>query len=118
MSSSALKSLQTQITSMQAKANSLTLHKSQLDKELTDINKKISTLQHQVSLLTKDFVVSEHALLRHLERTLDLDLKAISDAILNIPNLDHLYSTLGNGTYKHPSGLQLVIKDKVIITCK
>ena len=80
MTSSTLKSLQTQVLSLQAKANSLTTHKSQLDKELSDISKKI--------------------------------------AILNIPNLDTLYNTLGNGTYKHSSGLSLVIKDKVIITCK
>lgn len=118
MTSSTLKSLQTQISSLQAKANSLTTHKSQLDKELSDINKKISILNNQLSLLTKDFVVSEHALLRFLERTLDLDLKAISTSILAVPNLDATYNTLGNGTYKHPSGLSLVIKDKVIITCK
>lgn len=117
MNSSQLKGLQTKIDTLTIKSNNLKQQQSQISKELADTNETLSKLKHQVELLTKDFVVSEHAILRYLQKTLDLDLDAISKAILAIPNLETTYATLGNAKYKHPSGLTLVIKDKVVITC-
>ena len=115
---STLKALQTKLDTLVAKAQTLTTHKSQLDRELTSIQSEVATISKQLKHLTKSFVVSEHALLRFYERTLGLDHKATADAILSIPNLDSIYSTIGDGQYKHPSGLTLVIKDKIIVTCK
>lgn len=60
-------------------------------------------------------IVSEHAILRYLERTMGLDIKAIEKEILTDETLKQ-YRTLGNGKYPVENGCKAVIKDNVVIT--
>ena len=60
-------------------------------------------------------IVSEHAVLRYLERTMELDLKAVENEILSEEVVSQ-YKTLGNGKYPVSNGCKAVIKDNVVLT--
>lgn len=60
-------------------------------------------------------IVSEHAVLRYLERTMELDLKAVENEILTEETVSQ-YRTLGNGKYPVSNGCKAVIKDNVVLT--
>ena len=76
-------------------------------------------IRHSLSRLSQSPVVTEHAILRYLERVKDIDIKSIEQEMLNemtIPDLNKF----GIGAAKIPianqKGYRFVVKDKTIIT--
>lgn len=99
-----------------------------LDVEIVDIHRFMAEYQRiynakkkeRVSLIEKieemkkgDLKVSEHAILRYIERVLGIDLKEIEKNILNcVPDSQEV---LGNGTY--PCGeYKVVVKENTVVT--
>jgi len=60
-------------------------------------------------------VVSEHALLRYLERKYNLDLEDIKREILTNDNVI-MIKNMGNGKYPISDGLKAVVKNNTVIT--
>lgn len=84
---------------------------SQMDSNIKDLEEKIKSLEQP-----KEITVTEHALIRFFERALGFDMDDIKDKIVE-DNLKQLVEQLGDsGKYPHSCGVQLVLKDKMIVT--
>ena len=79
-------------------------------KSLEKINKEISTIKKNSKL-----ILSEHAMLRYLERSIKINLKDIEAEIIT-DNLRTQYKVLGNGKYPIGNGCKAVIRDNVVLT--
>ena len=88
-----------------------------LQESINKIGQKQNAIKKQIENLTKDFTVSEHALLRYIEKTYNINLNDISNNILKNESLEK-YDLFGNGEYPIAKGMKAVIKDKVIVTIK
>lgn len=82
-----------------------------------DLESMEATLVHQLEeLKPKAIKVSDHAVLRYLERQAGIDVQAIKQAILDDPKLPGFIETLG-GSGKFPvNGFQVVMKDYTVVT--
>lgn len=83
------------------------------------INEKRKKIQRLIGLINdvkKDFVVSEHAILRYAERVQGLDVSKIREILLP-GSVKTQAETLGNGQYPIGDGVVVKIRDKVVITC-
>lgn len=87
-------------------------------RELTRKQAELAKLELQLSQLTdKEPIVSEHALLRYIERYLGADLEAIRERILT-PELTERINSFPNGRFEIGGGFVAVVRDKVITTIK
>lgn len=114
-----LKGLQTQLAKMEAKIEGLKTEISSAQKELNLLQKEKKSLQERIRHLSGDgkLIVSEHAILRWLERKHGVDLKGIEREILNDEVLRITDTLGGNGEF--PNGdMVLIIKQNVVITVK
>jgi len=59
--------------------------------------------------------VTEHAIVRYLERVLEMDMEGIRNQILTQPILDNV-KQLGNGIYPNEHGFKVVVRDNTIVS--
>jgi hypothetical protein len=111
------KELQTQITKLDSEITAIRNELSLRNQELKLKQSYIKNLRDKLALSKKGATkVSEHAILRYLERVRGISTTSIQDEILT-PEVKKMVETLGNGTY--PNGdFQVVIKDNVVVTVK
>lgn len=98
------------------KKSEIANHQKELDllfKQQTDIKKKIESLSN-----VKKPVVSEHAILRYLERVENLDVERVRAEILNESVMKFVNQFGGNGTFPHEKGFQIVMKNNMVVTIK
>jgi hypothetical protein len=100
-----------------------------IKKKIKDLESLISTDRAMLKKLDKDInkltaskidkppVVTEHAMLRYVERLYNVDLKTIETAILTDVLLEG-YSSMGRANGKYPvcEGLIAVVKDNTVVT--
>lgn len=67
------------------------------------------------SLATVEVVVSEHAMLRYMERVMGFDLEIIRSAILSPDNL-LMIKKLGSGRFPLSGGGRMVVRDKTVVS--
>ena len=72
-------------------------------------------LQEISDLAEKDVIVSEHAILRFLERKFSLDIEDIKKDIFS-DSIKIQHQALGNGQYPITDGLKAVIKNNTVVT--
>lgn len=61
-------------------------------------------------------IVSEHAIIRYIERVLGISIDEISQKILG-NEIEKQIETLGNGTYPiNDNEFKIVVKDNVVVT--
>lgn len=77
-------------------------------------NELVSIEQRIVPLSMTEPVVSEHALLRYIERVMGLDLDAIRQQILNDKNRAAI-AFAGNCRIKS-GGVELIVKDRTVVS--
>ena len=114
--STTLKSLQTQLSQSESELKVL-LEKQKISaKEYSEALKKNKKLKETIEKFKQgQLIVSEHAILRYLERIKGIDIEEIKNAILT-ENLKNMVSTLGiSGTYP-VEDFRVKLKDGVIIT--
>ncbi|MFA9414671.1 hypothetical protein ACERC8_08770 [Streptococcus sp. E29BA] len=100
------------ISGLEVQQNETKKELSTLKQELNSVNQKISALKHQSEL-----IMSEHAILRYVERVLKIDLDSLVTSIVEDSDLLLQIETLGNGTYPMKNGdYKVVVKNNVIIT--
>lgn len=82
----------------------------QKEKYLAGINKQIKEINSK-----SDLIISEHAIIRYLERVLDIDINKLESEL--IPDkVRKQIAILGNGTYSIGDSHKIVVKDNTIIT--
>ena len=115
---SEMKALKKRINDAEAEADVLASSIRESQRELSRKQTVIRELQQRLDQLTpKEIVVSDHAVLRYIERCGYVDLDAIRESIKTAP-LVNAINTLGNGKFPlhDENGLRAVVKDKVIVT--
>jgi len=96
---------------LHAEAAILLEKEKQLDSLKRILSSEIKTLQDK----NKTPIISEHALLRYIERVKGIDLEVLKKEIMT-PQLATLIREMGNG--KHPSGggFKAIVKNNTVIT--
>ena len=91
--------------------------KNEIDNQIAELREKKRAINKKIAeATTKKLIISEHAIIRYLERVKQFDLDKIKNEILTEEN-ETLMRNLGNGKYpikntKH----RAVLKDGVIVT--
>lgn len=76
----------------------------------------VTNLRRQVERLkASELVVTEHAMLRYLQRVEGLDLEALREKILT-PSVEKMVRTLGSGKFPLTPGIKVVAKGNAIVS--
>lgn len=112
-----LKKLQSLMVKQKSEIDLIKRERQLADERLAVAQRNLKKIEEEMKKLKNGnkIIVSEHAILRYLERTMGLDIKAIEKEILTDETLKQ-YRTLGNGKYPVENGCKAVIKDNVVIT--
>jgi hypothetical protein len=86
--------------------------RERIRRQLTGVDDEIKALKQQA----KDPVVTEHAMLRYIERVLGIDLEELKAKILT-PEVRGQMDLFGNGTFPGDD-CRVVVKDRTVITVK
>jgi hypothetical protein len=109
-----LQSLQSQLKlefrSLHENTNRIKMELMTKEKQIKEVEKKIQNLQG----CDENIIVSEHAIVRYLERVYGLDLEKIKHEIIPEKTITQA-KMVGNGRYK-VDDYTLLIKDNVVIT--
>jgi len=113
---STLKSLTRKLADLLSRKDLEVSKFQETQKKLTVLNKEIKETQSHIDKFKQgDPTVSEHAILRYLERVEGVNIGAIISKILH-PKILEYSKTLGSGSFPHPEGFKVVIRDNVITT--
>ena len=109
-----LKRLQSQYHNLQLECNAFKEQSSYISKQITQKNVEINKIEKAIEKLqVKDTIISEHAIIRYLERVYKLDIEKLKEEILPTPmrSLGELQANmLTLETHK------VKIKDNVVVT--
>jgi len=112
------KQLQTQLNTMLGDAEALKIAAANKQREYNQKLQAIDNLRREMAKLNKSdsIKVSEHALLRYLERVQSMSVESIEDLILSEQVVSFAKQLGGNGTYPHEDGFSVVMKNFTITT--
>lgn len=112
-----LKELQTRHGKLQAERDRLRHEAADAQRAVAECERRLRAVDQELqSVQRRDVQVSEHAILRYIERAL-LDRVNVTEIKMWIfqqvaPYVDHL----GNGKYPLDHGLRAVVRDRVVVT--
>lgn len=94
-----------------------------IDEALRALNRKLEAKQQELGELDSKIaeiksgnpVVTEHAILRYIERVMGVDLQAVVDDIMR-PEVSEAIGSLVNAKIPHPDGYRLVVRDRAVVT--
>lgn len=112
-----LKSLQSRRTKLQVELDGAQKEKQAIQQKIDKAKSKICKLDIEINNYSNDnLVVSEHALLRLLERHYNVPIADAEEKL--IETLQSYISFNKSGTFPIGEGLQAVVKNNVVITIK
>jgi chromosome segregation ATPase len=113
-----LKELQTRRDRHQEKLKLLKTQRSDIDRQIGQESKCVDEINRQIASLSesrKEIVVSEHAILRYIERVMGISIDEMKAKVLPVKTRELLKSMPSNGTF--PVDTHLVkLKDGVVVT--
>lgn len=111
-----LKALNVQSATVQSEIAALESEINRLRSKLNERKSALNTIQQRIGNLSRRPapVVSEHALLRYLERVKGIDLEQAAAEILNEHNIRAI-EFAGNCRIKS-NGVEFVVSDRVVVT--
>lgn len=115
MNAHELKALQVQISKAKADAGIKKENLKVANQEYNQILKKIKNLETRLKEASTEPLVTEHALLRYIERVYGLDLDVIKGDILTESTIRAI-KTLGSGKYPIGVGLKAVVKGGNVVS--
>ena len=114
----------TKIKNLQVLLTKKELEKEELNREFNAIQSRRDKLNNQIqkykneikqlSTSSDSLIVSEHAIIRYLQRVYALDLEKITQEIV-LPSLSKKIKELGSGTYRC-DGYAVKVVDGVVVT--
>ena len=112
-----LKKLQSLLIKQKSEIDLIKRERQLINERLSVAERNLKNTEEELKKLKtgNKIIVSEHAVLRYLERTMELDLKAVENEILSKEVVSQ-YRTLGNGKYPVSNGYKAVLKDNVVLT--
>lgn len=112
-----VKGLQTQLSKVEGDIQLLKNNLKALTEELdakkklaTDLNRKIRDIN-----ISTELKVTEHAVLRYIERVVGKSIEEIQQDIL-CESVINQWKILGNGKFVHPKGFKCVVKDNLVVS--
>lgn len=112
-----LKGLQSYLGKKQREREVILFKLNGVNQELRQCNQDINRTEKMIRLIQqKDLVVSEHAILRYIERIEQLHPSQVVERIVT-PRLKEMVETLGNGTYPIEDFV-VVVRDNVVVTVR
>jgi chromosome segregation ATPase len=106
-----LDSLLAERQSNQDKISNLDKRTTAINKEVEEINAALATQEPEIPTIT------DHALIRFIERRYSLDIEAIKQEILpSDPNVMRAMKTLGKGTFPVNDSHRIVLKGNTIVS--
>ena len=113
--SDALKRLQTRLHEKRNLYKTYENEKNHIQSKITLVKKEIDDINNQIKKMTNsELNISEHAILRYLERVQNINIEEIKKEILT-EELKLRFKTLGNGTYV-VNGISYKIHNGNIVT--
>ena len=116
-----LKGLQTQLSKARAEESTLKTEAAALQRKHTQARQAVQSLEKRIEELSRtapEPTVSEHALLRYLERVKGVDLEALRQEILDNGTADAI-AFAGNGRIKKGgTDITLIVQNSVVVTVK
>ena len=112
-----IKSIQVQITKLEEEIRNYNLQLNDIQSNIASKRKQIKKHNKELTKLkqsSKDIIISEHAIVRYVERVLKIDMDKLSKEIIG-EDLKNTVTTLGNGTYPYKNHFIRVV-DNVIVT--
>jgi hypothetical protein len=112
-----LKKLTTIKNKLEFEIEDIKRQRTMMGEELTLRHNQISKLNNEISSLKSKsvgIIVSEHAILRYIERVIGIDLETIKAKIAS-DSVKKMAETMGNGTYTN-DGFKIKVVDNVIVT--
>ena len=112
-----LKKLQSLLIKQKSEIDLIRRERQLINERLSVAERNLKNTEEELKKLKtgNKIIVSEHAVLRYLERTMELDPTAVETEILSEEVVSQ-YRTLGNGKYPVSNGCKAVIKDNVVLT--
>lgn len=115
MSPHELKALQVQLAKAKADEKAKKEGLAAADREYRAAKARTEALQKQIDSAPKEPMVTEHALLRYIERVYKIDLAELTAQILT-PTTVTAIKTLGSGKYPLKSGGKAVVKGLNVVS--
>jgi uncharacterized protein YydD (DUF2326 family) len=110
------KSLQVKKTKIQGEIIDLRKTLKELDKQLGERERAFDQVQRELDAVLKNNpVISEHAMLRYVERFLGVNLKEIEKDILSEETLK-IINKISSGKIPYKKDHVLIVKNKTIVT--
>lgn len=109
-----LKSLQVRKTKLEREIKELEREKNEVCQRLNEKKKQLSNVNSSVKRLQSNVVITEHILLRYLERVKGINMEEIKKEILD-DELKKQILTLGSGKFRR-NGFRLIVKNNSIVT--
>ena len=112
-----LKQLKTRKTKLEVEVKDSYNIKCDADKRYNDIKKKLKTIDEQIKKLSnnKNINITEHAIIRYLERSKKIDLNQINNEILS-ESLKKQIKSLNSGKFPITNGLKAIVKNYSIVS--
>lgn len=110
-----IKELVTRKKKLQSKLERLHQEVNESKTEYSKTKAQIDKINNILSTSAKNLIVTEHALLKYIERFMDIDLEKIKKQIAD-KQIEDQAKTLGNGKYPTKDGLTLVVKNMTVVT--
>lgn len=115
-SASRMKRLQTKRTFLSARVADMARDPDRDQTQYLSACDELAAVNQTIQARTANrLVVTEHALLRYLQRVEGIDLEAVCQAIAT-PELEHAVATLGNGKYPIGNGVRVTVIDRKVVT--
>lgn len=113
-----LKQLETRATKLQVERDAVFDEISELSARLNDTDSRLSVIRRKIDHLktrNETPMVTEHAMLRYLERAKGVDRDEVSAEILSPKTIEQI-RTLGSGKYPIGDGLRAVVKGNTVVS--
>jgi chromosome segregation ATPase len=110
-----LKQMQVRKTKAEAEVATLKDEMRRAQQAFQEAENRLTALNKQIADASKEPVVTEHALLRYVERVMGLDLDQVKSEILTDDTIK-LMKTLGDGKYPIHDGHKAVVKGMNVVS--
>lgn len=110
-----LKGLQVRVAKLESEINLLEADKDSLVKTIGAKRSELNRLNQRIQAFNvSEPVVTEHALLRYIERVMGVDLKQITDTILSTQNRSAI--AFSRNCKIKTNGVELIVKDRKVVS--
>ncbi len=110
-----LKQLQVRRTKVEAELKAANQDRESLSKRIHDLKNELNSLDTKIKNFSKSKpMVSEHAMLRYIERVIGIDLEDVKQQILTETNVKAI-EFAGNCTIKC-NNIELIVKDRCVVS--